>query len=87
MQLDLTLWDLVTKEHIAIEDLSGAIDAYLADPATGEHQIGTHYTLDLAASIARYATRRQGVALDDDHLPSRRSAVRTALLMAKPVRR
>jgi hypothetical protein len=87
MQFDLTLWDLVTEEHIAIEDLSGAIDAYLANPATGEHRIGAYYTLDLAASITRHATKRQAAALNDAHLPSRRSAVRTALLMAKPVRR
>lgn len=58
MQPDLTLWALVTEEHIAIEDLGDAIDAYLADPTTGEHRNDTHYILDLAASIARYATRR-----------------------------
>lgn len=83
---DPTLWDLVTEERVPIEDLNGAVDAYLADPATGAYRIGAGYSLDLAASIARYATQREVADLHDQHLPSRRSAVRTALLMARPVR-
>lgn len=84
---DPTLWDLVTEEHIPIEGLNDAVDAYLADPATGKYRIGDRYCLDLAASVARYATQREAADLRDAHLPSRRSAVRTALLMARPVRR
>jgi hypothetical protein len=84
---DPTLWDLVTEEHIAIESLNDAVDAYLADPATGKYRIDDRYCLDLAASVAGYATQREAADLSDAHLPSRRSAVRTALLMARPVRR
>lgn len=82
-----TLWDLVSADRVAIEDLSGAVDAYLADPTVGEHRIGERYTLDLSTAVATYASNGGTAELKDTHTPSRRTAVRSALLMAKPTRR
>ncbi len=84
---DPTLWDLVSAERIAIEDVGIAVDAYLADPTTGEHRLDACFSLDLAAAVTRYASPRQLAELRDTHAPSRRSAVRSALLRARPTRR
>lgn len=84
---DQTLWDLVSAEDIAIEDVAAAVDTYLADPTTGEHHIDARFSLDLAAAVTQYASAQQMAELRDTHAPSRRSAVRSALLMAKPTRR
>ncbi|MCJ2049215.1 hypothetical protein [Methylobacterium sp. J-070] len=84
---EATLWDLVIDERIAIEDLSAAVDLYLADPTTQDHPIGPHHSLDLAAAVAAHAvapaTMRDGEADE----PARRMAVRAALLMARPTAR
>lgn len=82
-----TLWDLVNAGRIAIEDLAGAVDAFLADSTSGEHGVGASYTLDLAGAVERYATGGRAAELRDTHAPTRRIAVRSALLMARPTRR
>lgn len=81
---DATLWDLVTGEHVAIEDFTAAVDAYLAAPTTRDHPVGQSYFLDLAAAVAAHAAAPDATAYVDANEPSRRSVVRSALLMAKP---
>ena len=79
-----TLWDLVTDERIAIEAVTAAVDAYLIEPTTGDHPIGLGYVLDLAAAVAAHAAA-SGTMIDAEaNEPSRRIAVRSALLMASP---
>ncbi len=87
MACEPTLWDLVSAEHIAIEEVARAVDAFLADPTKGEHQLDRCFSLDLAAAVARTAAAQQIAELASTHLPTRRIAVRSALLMAKPTRR
>ncbi|GJD57474.1 hypothetical protein [Methylobacterium dankookense] len=82
-----TLWDLVSTEQIAIEDVAVAVDAYLADPTTGEHPLDENFSLDLADAVTQHASAEQIAELTDSHAPSRRMAVRSALLMARPTRR
>jgi len=87
MSDDATLWDLVTAERIAIEDVGTAIDAYLADPATRAHPIGPDHVFDLAAAVAAHALAPATMVNVDANEPSRRMAIRAALLMARPMAR
>ncbi|MGH1575139.1 hypothetical protein ACRAWG_36450 [Methylobacterium sp. P31] len=87
MSDDATLWDLVTAERIAIEDVGAAIDVYLAEPTTQDHPIGPDHILDLAAAVAAHASAPATMVDTEANEPSRRMAVRAALLMARPAAR
>ena len=87
MSDDATLWDLVTTECIAIEAVGAAVDVYLAEPTTQAHPIGPDHILDLAAAVAAHASAPATMIDSEANEPSRRIAVRTALLMARPATR
>jgi len=84
MPENATLWDLVSEERIAIEEVGCAVDAYLAEPATQNHAIGPDHILDLAAAVAAHAFAPATLVDAEAEAPSRRMAVRSALLMARP---
>ena len=84
MSDDATLWDLVTDERIAIEDVGAAVDVYLAEPATQSFPIGPDHVLDLAAAVAAHAFAPATMVDAEADEPSRRMAVRAAFLMARP---
>jgi hypothetical protein len=79
-----TLWDLVTDERVAIEEVGAAVDIYLAEPATQDYAIGPDHVLDLAAAVAAHAFAQATMVDTEADEPSRRMAVRSALLMARP---
>ena len=83
---DQTLWDLITTERIPIDNLVAAVDAYLADPTTRSHPLGSGYTIDLAEAVAAHQRIRSATARANPDKLSRRMAVRSALLLARPVR-
>ena len=85
MSDDATLWDLVTDERIAIEDVGAAVDVYLAEPTTQDHPIGPNHILDLAAAVAAHAFAPATMVDAEADEPSRRMAVRAAFLMACPI--
>ena len=87
MSVEATLCDLVTAERIAIEDVGAAIDAYLAEPTTQDHSIGPDHVLDLAAAVAAHPSAPAIVVDAEANEPSRRMAVRAALLMSRPTTR
>ncbi|MGE8130969.1 hypothetical protein ACQKQD_28710 [Methylobacterium sp. NPDC080182] len=87
MSVEATLWDLVTAERIAIEDVGAAVDAYLAEPTTQDHAIGPDHVLDLAAAVAAHPSAPAIVVDTESDEPSRRMAVRAALLMSRPTTR
>lgn len=84
MSDEATLWDLVTAERIAIEDVGAAVDAYLAEPTTQDHRIGPDHVLDLAAAVAAHPFAPVIMVDTEADEPSRRMAVRAALLMSRP---
>lgn len=87
MLYEPTLWDLVSEERIAIEEVARAVDAFLADPTVGKHHLDESFSLDLAAAVTQNASAEQLAELKGTHAPSRRIAIRSALLKAKPTRR
>lgn len=81
-----TLWDLVTEERVAIEDLVAAVDTYLSEPSTGGYRISPDLIVDLAASVAKHGHAHRTMMDAEASEPARRIAVRSALLMSKPAR-
>jgi len=84
MSDNATLWDLVTDERIAIEDVVAAVDVYLAEPATQSYPIGPDHVLDLAEAVAAHASAPTTIADTGADETARRMAVRAAFLMARP---
>jgi hypothetical protein len=80
----LTTSELAKAETVAFEQVEAAVSAYLADPTTGRFALGAGYELNLAATVKadRWATtvlRAGGMGEK-----TRRTAVRNAILLAKP---
>lgn len=81
----LTTGDLYKAKLILEKDVVAAVDAFMANPSTSAFLIGEGFALDLYAAVAAspFALR---VLADPNALPaSKRCAVRTAILLARPV--
>lgn len=76
------------KGGVIVEaDLAAAVDAFMTDRGTGKFPVGAGYTLDLAAAVqaSDFAVRMLGDSAFRNS--SKRAAVRTAILLARPVKR
>ena len=86
MANDPTFGDLYKAKAIVEGDLTSAIDAFMADPTTSRFAISEGYTADLAAAIAASPFARNMLESPDTKVQSKRSAVRTAILLSRPVK-
>ena len=80
-----TTSDLFETRAISYDEVNAAADAYLVRPARGLVPIAKDYLLDIAAAVEACEFARWAMASGaaTDHM--RRAAVRTAILMARPV--
>ena len=81
-----TTGDLFKAKAILDGEVNVAVDAYLATPDMGPYPIAKGYRLDIAAAVEASDFAQKSLAdagLDDDQ---RRNAVRTAILLARPVK-
>lgn len=81
-----TFGELFKTKAITDADLDAAVDAYVADPTLTLFMIGEGYGIDLAAAIADSVFATGMVTKANAKLASKRSAVRTAILLAWPVK-
>ena len=85
MAYPMTL-DLLTTLHIVDDDVSGVVEAYLANPQIGSIAFGEGFRIDPAVAVADHPFARtlmeQSWASDE----LRRAAVRAAILLAQPER-
>jgi len=79
-----TIGDLFKAKAITDEQVSAAVDAFLAGPASEPFPIADGYRVDLAAAVAAHAFTTMMVGRDDVSTASKRGAVRTAILLARP---
>lgn len=79
-----TTGDLYKTKAILEADVVAAVDAFMADPTTTAFLFGDGYRIDLAEAVSSHEWAKVTVATKDttDHL--RRTAVRTAILLARP---
>jgi hypothetical protein len=82
-----TTGELFKAKAITAEDLHAAVDAYMADPTTTLFVMGESYGLNLAEAVRLHEWASVTVAHSTatDHL--KRTAVRTAILLARPEKR
>ncbi|GJD97338.1 hypothetical protein [Methylobacterium iners] len=82
-----TAGEFFKAKAILEEDLVAAVEAYMDNPLKGAHRLASGYTLDLAAAV--HASPFAVGMLADPEIKdaSKRSAVRTAILLARPVKR
>lgn len=83
---DPTFGDLYKAKAILETELTSAIDAFMADPTTSHFAIGAGHNADLAAAIAASPFACSMLENPETKFQSKRGAVRTAILLAKPVK-
>ena len=81
-----TTGELSKVKAILEADIEAAVDTFMADRSTAAFLMGEGDVLDLAAAVAE-SPFALGMLADPEIKPqSKRSAVRTAILLAKPAR-
>ena len=86
MMFDQTFNDLYNAKAILEADVSAAVDAFMANPATNHFAISDRYPADLAAAVAAPWFVRETIANESATDELKRAAVRTAILLSRPVR-
>ncbi|GJD96326.1 hypothetical protein [Methylobacterium iners] len=80
-----TTAELYQAKLIPEEDVVAAVEAFMANPNTSAFLMGHGYALDLHAAVAASPFALGVLATPDAKPASKRIAVRTAILLARPV--
>lgn len=79
-----TVGELFKAKAVTDEQVNAALEAYLAKPETDDaHPIADGYVLDLAAAVGGHGWASQVVGNPESSPGLKRSAVRTAILLAR----
>jgi hypothetical protein len=81
-----TFGDLYKAKSITDGDLEAAVDAYFLDPTSSLFVMGEGHGVDLAAAVSASLFATEMAADPKRKLASRRAAVRSAILLARPVK-
>ncbi|MDH2313178.1 hypothetical protein [Methylobacterium brachiatum] len=84
MAANPTVSDLFKSKDVTDEEVDAAVDAVLADLATYAYPLAKGWTLDLVETIR--TNERAAEALKTDKSAWKRNMVRTAILLAHPVK-
>lgn len=79
----LSVGELFKAKAVTDEQVSAAVEAYLADPGTTAHPIADGYSLDLGEAVAGHRWASQVVANPESSPTLKRGAIRTAILLAR----
>jgi hypothetical protein len=87
MATDPTIGELFKQALVLDADVSAAVDAYMTDAETGVFPVGERgYGLDLTAAVDAHGPARRALADVSASDGFKRTMVRTALLLARPVK-
>lgn len=86
MASTLTVSDLYKSKEVTDTQVNAAVDAVLANPNTGPFELASGWILDVTAAVK--ADRHATATLKEPTARpgSRRAAVRSAILLAQPVK-
>ena len=81
-----TVSDLLKSKEVTAEQVSAAVDAVLANPRTGPFQLASGWVLDVTGAVR--ADRHATATLKEPTARpgSKRAAVKSAILLAHPVK-
>jgi hypothetical protein len=79
-----TVSELRKTSDVTDDEITAAVDAVLADLATEAYPLANGWTLDLVAAVANHKASQD--ALLTDREAYKRNMVRTAILLAHPVK-
>ena len=87
MDTNPTVSDLFKSREVTDAQVSAAVDAVLDDPKTGRFELASGWAVDLTAAVK--ADRHATATLKEPTArpSSKRTAVKSAILMAYPVKR
>jgi hypothetical protein len=81
-----TVAELRKCAEITDQEIDAAVDGYLAGPRAEPFRFASGYVIDVAAAIERHMPAKIALA-DADRTPKfKRNMVRTAILLAHPVK-
>ncbi|MGU3403366.1 hypothetical protein [Methylobacterium brachiatum] len=79
-----TVSELRKAAEVTDQEIDAAVDAVLADLATEAYPLAKGWTLDLVAAIAAHKASQDALLTDRESY--KRNMVRTAILLAHPVK-
>ena len=86
MATDPTIFELRKAAIVSDEEIEEALCAYLADPQTHLFRFVSGYTLDVAAAVQAHPFAKAALSSGKAAPRRARSSVRTAILLAHPVK-
>jgi hypothetical protein len=81
-----TISDLRRAAEITDQEIDAAVDAYLADPQAEPFSFASWYKLDVAAAVYGYELAKAAMADTDQTRMFKWTMIRTAVLLAHPVK-
>ncbi|MBY0298309.1 MAG: hypothetical protein K2X71_20120 [Methylobacterium sp.] len=81
---DQSLGNPYKVKRVTDGDLTAAVAGYLADPTPGQSEIGDGISLDVPAAVLASPYATEILAREGAPEAQRRTAVRTAILLALP---
>ncbi len=81
-----TVGDLRHRSIVTDDEIAAAVDTFLTDPKLNAFQFASGHFLDVAAAVAGHATASTVLADPNAELPFRRTMIRTAVIVAVPVK-
>ena len=76
--------DLLATLHIVDDDVAAVVDAYMADPQRGLVRFGEGFEIDPAVALAAHPFAIQLIGQPWAGEELQRSAVRAAIMLARP---
>ena len=87
MATDPTTGELFKQALILDADVHAAVNAYMTDVETGVFPVGEGYGLDLAAAVDAHGPAKRALADPSASDGFKRTVVRAALILARPIKR
>jgi hypothetical protein len=80
------LSDLWKASEVTDQEIDAAVDAYLANQKAGPFRFAAGYEIDVAAAVHAHSPSKAAIADPDRTAKFKRIMVRTAILLAHPVK-
>lgn len=81
-----TTGELYKVKAILEDEVVAAVDVFMRDPTVSLFRFNDGHTLDVAAAVKAHPWAKATVASQEASEHLRRAAVRTAILLARPVK-